>query len=192
MSFESNILSVYHSATEQERLDGEQWYTRAAYIAQRIAMKNNLPITTVAGVIAALSPRNRWETNVADAENVCFAFANGGTRRWITVRTFKRQLTAAWGILKTNEPLAYLGGLKTLNFYRCIIQGDSKSVCVDSHAATLAMNGLRERLIAPSINVLLYTRIADAYRTVAEQVGVLPSALQATTWLTYRNHWEIT
>ena len=55
------------------------WYRSALNIAGRIADRYDMRIETVAGVLAALSPNNRWERNIIDAENIIKCWAAGGT-----------------------------------------------------------------------------------------------------------------
>ena len=56
-----NILKVYNQATQSEIDHGMTWYADAKSDAQSMADKYELPLHIVVGVIAALSPTNRWE-----------------------------------------------------------------------------------------------------------------------------------
>ena len=69
-----NIAAVFTLATASERAIHATWYDDALVAAVAIAESTALPISTVVGVIAALSPNNRWERNLVDAENVCRTF----------------------------------------------------------------------------------------------------------------------
>lgn len=72
-----NILKVYRQATEAEHKHGTTWYAKAQSHAQRIADKHVVPLRVVVGVIAALSPNNKWERNVTDADQMLSAFLRG-------------------------------------------------------------------------------------------------------------------
>ena len=73
------IVAKFTLATSQEVQLGCDWYRSAFQIADRISDKYGLPTETVAGVIAALSPNNRWERNIIDAEAIIKCWAAGGT-----------------------------------------------------------------------------------------------------------------
>ena len=57
-----NIKAIYKLATAAERVDGTNWYPIALDIAETLADEYDLPGGRLAsiGVIAALSPRNKW------------------------------------------------------------------------------------------------------------------------------------
>ena len=74
------IVARFTLATSQEVQLGCDWYPSALAIASRIADKYNLRTEVVAGIIAALSPNNRWERNIIDAEAIIKCWAAGGTR----------------------------------------------------------------------------------------------------------------
>ena len=74
------IVAKFTLATSQEVQLGCDWYPSALAIAGRIACKYGLRTEVAAGVIAALSPNNRWERNIVDAEAIIKCWAAGGTR----------------------------------------------------------------------------------------------------------------
>ena len=73
-----NIKAVYQLATLTEQQDGISWYPNARQIARDLADRHGIHPAEAAGVIAALSPRNRWERNVEDADRLIAAFIAGG------------------------------------------------------------------------------------------------------------------
>ena len=74
------IVARFTLATSQEVQLGTDWYPSAYKIAVRLAGKYRIPTETAAGVIAALSPSNRWERNIVDAEALIKVFKAGATR----------------------------------------------------------------------------------------------------------------
>jgi hypothetical protein len=58
-----NIMKVYNQATGCERLNGASWYREAQGSALDISTRLKLPLHIVTGVIAALSPNNKWDRN---------------------------------------------------------------------------------------------------------------------------------
>ena len=105
------IVARFTLATSQEVQLGCDWYPSALKIATRIADKYDLRVETVAGVISALSPSNKWERNVFDAEALIKVWRAGATRDEvlhpkhpiIRVCTYLTMKTKAWDILMREE-----------------------------------------------------------------------------------------
>jgi len=76
-----NIKAIYQLATLTEQQDGITWYPNAYQIALNLAERYEITTAQAIGVIAALSPRNRWERNVEDAESLIAAFQAGGAEQ---------------------------------------------------------------------------------------------------------------
>lgn len=187
-----NILAVFFQATILERLEGNNWYDQARLIC--CELNDKYPINqfeAVAGVIAALSPNNRWERNVKDAEALIFAFSAGLNLEEVKVSTFNKNKQKAIAILKGAEPLDILGGRKVRAFYECICGDDA--VCVDGHAYSIWLGERVSTTKTPRISDSLYDRISDDYRKAAEQISDItgidyrPCQVQAITWVTWRN-----
>ena len=66
----TNLLMVFEQATPQEVIEGLAWYDEAHKRACDIRDRYGVSLDVVAGVIGALSPRSRWDRNLADAERV--------------------------------------------------------------------------------------------------------------------------
>jgi hypothetical protein len=185
-----SILAVYFQATNLENFNGQRWYPDAKFAANSLAIQYNLPVQTVAGVIAALSPNNRWERNLIDAENLCKMYTMGGDLDALKVSTYNANKAKAIQILQNHAPLDILGGLKVRAFYDCIIGGDS--VCVDGHAYAIWTGQQIPTTKTPKISPKLYAQISADYRIAAEQINKIlgsnysAAQIQAITWLTWR------
>ncbi len=193
----NNIKAIYQLATLTEQQDGIAWYPQARSIARAIADRYGIHPAEAAGVIASLSPRNRWERNVQDAESLIAAYVAGGSDQALLTKvcTFGANKARAVrilsaGVLTDADVLAILSGPKLQEFYSCI-QGIS-DVCIDGHAFCIwAANrtGLKD---VPAIGVKLRREIKADYRVAAEELGISPSACQAVTWVTWRRIHGIT
>lgn len=187
------ILATFFNASPAELADGAQWYGRASGAAQIIGDRYSLPMDTVAGVIAALSPSNRWERNISNADQLCRAFTLGGhsAADSVKVSTYRVNKIKALRILAGESPLNVLGGLKVRAFYQCII-GRHNSVCVDGHAYAIWAGDRIATTKTPKISTRLYTAISADYIKAAETVNSIMGAdytaaqIQAITWLTCR------
>ena len=183
-----NILAVFFHANSAELLKGARWYADALAFCAAVAQSTGLPVTTVAGVTAALSPNNRWERNMFDAERLCRAFAAGtlGDAAALKVSTFNGNKQKALRILSGAQPLDVLGGLKVRAFYACIL-GDA-GVCVDGHAYAIWLGDYVPTTKTPKISTKLYASISAAYGQAAEIINDImgtsysPAQMQAITW----------
>lgn len=187
------ILAVFFNATPAEIVDGAQWYVRAKDAAVLIVERYGLSLETVVGVIAALSPNNKWERNVTDADQLCRAFTLGGhpAADSIKVGTYKANKLKALRILSGEPPLSVLGGLKVRAFYGCIM-GDTVSVCVDGHTYAIWMGERIPTTKTAKISPKLYAAISADYIKAAETINNVMGAnysasqIQAITWIAYR------
>ena len=194
-----NIQAIYQLATTTERIDGEAWYPIAGAIAAELADNYGLTQAQAIGVIAALSPRNRWKRNVQDAESLIQAFISGGPEqaRLTKVCTFGANKAKAIRILEMDcsvtgmtEVLDMLSGPKLREFARCIAGLDD--VCIDGHAFCIwAANrtGLKD---VPAIGVKLRREIKADYAAAAKVIGQSPATVQAVTWCAWRRIHGVT
>ena len=188
-----NIIAVYNLATATDKINGADWYDRALTFANALSAVYSIEVTTIVGVIASLSPRNRWERNMQDAESMVKAYANGATYNdlmQLKVCTFKTGKDKAARILTDKisdraELLATLKGPKLQEFFNCIL-GDADDVCIDGHAYSIWVG---DRIIlanVPSIGKKLRQSIKADYQLAALSLGVKPHVVQAITWVTWK------
>jgi hypothetical protein len=186
-----SILAVFFTANAVERHEGLSWYGRALSVARRLADHYDCRLSTVAGVISALSPNNKWERNVIDAEALIKVYTHGGDIDALKVCTFNKNKAKAIAILEGADPLDVLGGRKVRAFYQCILGQDA--VCVDGHAYSIWLGQRVPTTKTPKISDKLYDRISEDYRIAAKQINeitndfYLPSQVQAITWVVWRN-----
>lgn len=188
-----NILSIYNLATVSDIEQGQRWYARALSFAGNLAMQYDVHVHTIVGVIAALSPRNRWERNMQDAESMVKVYAGGGTfddLMQLKVCTFKTGKAKAAKILTENmidrqDLLATLNGPKLQEFFNCIL-GDSGDVCIDGHAYSIWMGERITLANVPSIGKKLRQTIKTDYQSAAQILDVEPHIVQAVTWVAWR------
>jgi hypothetical protein len=174
------ILAAYDAAPENARRDGETWYETARMTASAIAgAHGHLTPRHVAGIVAALSPRVSWGSNVAGAYRLAEAASRGWPEPIVAgTRSNRRK---AWAIADGGDPETILGGPKVRAFFANLL-GDDDAVTVDVWAARAAEGEWREQ--APSGR--RYLTIAQAYRDAAALRGVTPRTMQATVWCAVR------
>lgn len=187
-----NVLAVFFNATDLERINGEQWYLVANQAATVLADRYGTTASTAAGVIAALSPNNRWGKNLDNADALMRAYQLGGidAANLVKVATYNNNKIKALKILDSGEPLDILGGLKVRAFYNCILGGDS--VCIDGHAYAIWAGLYIPTTKTPKITLKAYQLISADYRLAADKINLIlnanysAAAVQAITWLAWR------
>jgi hypothetical protein len=188
-----NILNVYQQATPSEIQEGKNWYWLARVTAIRLADRYMLEsMQHAAGIIAALSPSVSWSVNVRDAEAICAARQG----EQVQCSTYGPNIAKAIRIRDGANPLTVLGGYKVRRFYRCIVDPSCASVVIDRHAMCLAAgitlghdelkrhNHVLDRY--RGFSTVGYHRFERCYQRTARHLEIVPNALQATVWLTWR------
>jgi hypothetical protein len=186
-------------ASQTDILSGLDWYKRAHKLGVRlIHAYDGLTLGQAVGVIAALSPNNKWTRNCVDAEAMIKAWHVGADPMGVKVCTFNPNKAKAAAILaltaddlETDTIAEILNGRKVVAFYRSIM-GDPDAVCVDGHAYAVWIGERIPTTQTPSIGVKLYADITRAYQLVAKRsyelcgTTLTPTQVQAVTWVTYR------
>lgn len=188
-----SITAVYNLSTQSDKNQGLNWYARALTFADNLGEVYDIHYTTIVAVIAALSPRNRWERNMQDAELMVKVKANGGTYHdllALKVCTFSANKEKAARILALNitdrdELLDILKGPKLCEFFNCIL-GDVDDVCIDGHAYSVWLGDRITLANVPSIGKKLRQSIKADYQQAAKNLGLKSHELQAITWVCWR------
>lgn len=185
-----NIIAIYFLANAQEVQEGLKWYKRANEVAESISYTYCTEIKKVCGVIAALSPSNKWERNCKDAENLVRVFTAGGDPNGIKVSTYSKNKQKAISILEGANIEETLNGRKITAFYRCIL--GEEDVCIDGHAYNVWMGERVALDKVPGIGVKLYKQIALDYQDATNKINCITnqnlkvSEVQAITWVAWR------
>ena len=186
-----NIKAIHELASADEIASGKAWYPVAGDIAKVIADQYGIHPAEAAGVVAALSPRNRWSRNVQDTEALIAAYvASGAIQAGLTkVCTFGANKAKAIRILEAGvitdaDVLAILSGPKLSEFYSCI-RGINEC-CIDGHAWCIWQGSKVGLADVPSIGVRLRREIKNDYAQAAADLGLKASELQAITWVAWR------
>ena len=190
-----NILKVYRMATTEDIANGVAWYDRAKRYAETISKWTNTNLNTVIGVMAALSPNNKWERNVKDCERMVQAWKSGEDLSDFKVSCYNTMKLKAWSILADNltsddDILTRLNGQKIRSFYSNIRGLDE--VTIDGHALNIAL-GKVQGLTTDKTNMgkKVYMEMQKYYVRAAKRVDIPPHVLQAITWTTWKRENNI-
>lgn len=194
-----HIVARFMDATSLEIEQGKQWYLQAFNVCKRIGLEYGVNAELVAAVIAALSPNNKWERNIKDAENVIAAYMLGDVDDAMAVKvcTYGKNLAKAVDILNSchcrYEEL--LKGPKIIEFYHCII--GQLDVCIDGHAYSVWFGERLTMKQVPSIGKKLRQQIKDDYRAATLFINensdeyFTSSEVQAITWCAHKRLYGV-
>lgn len=169
----SAIVEHFNNTSISNLDNGFTWYEDAHVYAIDLAMEFNIELSKVIGIMAALSPNNKWERNKIDTRKF-LEYPSILTK----VCTFKGQRIKALKIYHgsgLHEDIEkVLNGIKTKNFYHNIMFYHK------STRVTIDMWAFRSVNMLPKLkNVKLITQ---AYEDVANEFNILPHQLQAVVW----------
>ena len=197
MAHTDSILATYFQSTASDRVQGRQWYNNAFQVCVDLAAKYGVSTDTVAGVIAALSPNNKWESNIIDAEIMLRAWAAEVPYGSVKVGTYSVNKDKAATILDCQldreQIVTVLRGNKVVAFFLCIAtDGDSDTPCIDGHAYNIWNGTVSNLKEVSAMSDKTFRHIQDSYRDAAKIItsvtGLHHSAaqVQAITWVAYR------
>ena len=169
----NKIIKHYNSASLQNMLAGKGWYENAHIECQMIALAFEMPLSIVVGVMASLSPNNKWHRNIIDTWKL-IEKPHLNTK----VCTFKGQRKKALEILASDGDdgtiKEILRGQKTRNFYDNILHYTT-STCV-----TIDMWAYRS--LELPVSKKNFEIASNAYSEAAIELNLVPHQLQAVVW----------
>ena len=99
-----------------------------------------------------LSPNNKWDRNIENADTLINAFINGNAIESFKVLTYNKMKEKAWLILETmpnyDETITILNGKKIKSFYNKVLIRMKQRITIDGHARNIFYND-RQGLTTP-------------------------------------------
>ena len=190
-----NILQIYNQATDDELINGKQWYCQANQLADLMSVKYNLTVIQTAGILSALSPGTNWNQNIIDANHLCTLLNENKDIRSIVVTTYGNNRDKAYQIYccpEYTEKQVFkllLGQSKTVNktssFFLNILHPDCADILtIDRHSIRVNL-GITEH-ISIALTEKRYLLLASAYKQASLKLNISAIELQAITWLIFR------
>jgi hypothetical protein len=176
--------NLFNMATEKDITDGKDWYKIANNEAQKLANEFNICPLKCAGVISALSPRNKWNQNLKDAYSVCKAFNEGKGANDIKVCTFNTNKFRAFAILNNLVEITN-DSRKTYAFVRNVGSLDADRITIDVWHLR-ACYGKDMGKVSP----LIYDQLEALTLRKAKQLGLKGYEYQAIIWVIIRNNYN--
>lgn len=178
-----NIWAGLCCATDLEIHEGMHFYEGAHGLCRLFASAYHTTPSHIAGIYAALSPLNTWDTNVANILDVL--------RNWssASVNTTDINFHKALAIRCGSDPLSILSGRKVRAFYQCIANPDDTSIApaIDRHLINLALGTVptRNEQSRLASNRDIYSKVEAAYLSLGRREG-LGNRLASIAWFVQR------
>lgn len=181
--YKQNLLNLYNKHKNQHYVqEGLCWYSSARTYFGQLADKYKLPHNKVYAVVAALSPFQRWETQLTKTEPFIAAeLRKKGMGRFPGFRSNVR--TARYLLHSKEEPK--LTGRKVSAFYKNL-SGDSTEVTLDRHAISAALGVKQKENYRIDNNT--FSAIRRAYVECAQRVNLGLSTFQAIIWTIWKRN----
>ena len=148
------------------------WYRNAGYDCENIAKEFDLSLAVACALVAAWSPRMRWDRNLLVARQ----HIQGKKHLGMDKSAKRADRVLLHGIDALNTPT----GHKTHNFAWNLF-GDYEAVTIDSHMIRAA--GLKQDSVTSG---LMYEELSQAVRRLAKRHGLRNAEMQALIWIAQR------
>lgn len=125
-----NLDKYFNLSTDEQIAEGLLWYKEANTFCIETAKKFGTTSSLVASIVSALSPRNKWKTNLKDTLSVLEAVSKGLGPTDIKVSTFHTNKFKAFAIANGQTEITN-DSRKTYSFVRNVGQLDSDRVTID-------------------------------------------------------------
>jgi len=186
------IWAAVLTASETEIHEGMSFYHGAHGLCRAFAKIYGSTSRQAAGIYAALSPMNGWETNVG---NMLDVLRDGDAAR---VNTSETNRLKAVRIAHGEEPLDVLRGNKVRAFFRGIADPeDREPIPVDRHLICLALGNKlgKNELSRAASDRRLYAKVEEVYAALGRREGI-GNRLASIAWFVQRrvergNHGQI-
>lgn len=176
----ANIMAVYNQATPEEKDYWGRWYHHANKDVAELADKYRLDFRMAAGVVAVLSPGNKWLENLKAAEKVIEGV--------LKVNAYPAFVKKAQNILQGAPVEQQVTGPKVSVFLQSLINPDAveKDIVLDGHAINIWRGTKRalKNLAKPTVQER--RQMVEDYSEAAKQLGVPTQAVQAVTWYIWK------
>lgn len=181
------VLAIWSRADAVDRRDGAIAYPTYRRMMVEFAEHYGIPLNRVVAAFCALSPNSDYIGNLRSLRSVLRGLQFGDPLGSITVSTYRACLLRAYRFASgAGDFLVETKGPKTRAFYDNILNPEtSDRVTVDGHVSAI-VRGMTDATMKTAIVKSLqeYRSCERAVTGAAAAVGVPPTTMQATIWLT--------
>lgn len=181
-----NLDFFFNRATNAQIEAGKRWYSDVNSFCNELANEFESTPLTVAQVISALSPRNKWKRNLIDCKAVFQAVKEGKEAHEIKVSTFHCNKFKAFDIAKNGKRID-ASAPKTFNFLHNIAHLDKNALTIDVwHIRAIE----KKNLSKTPIGTIAYEQIKALTIRKAESIGLTGFEFQAIIWLSAQSFFN--
>lgn len=177
----NNILKIFDLSDSEDRFD---WYSDAHYFCIGLANSYGLKVSTVAGIVAALSPLKTWEQN----KKMAISLIKSGTCGHIGSFIAKANKIFENDYSNTDEKiLEVLSGQKICAFYLNIMYPNSaQNITIDRHALSISLGHWITEEEYRSMTPNQYAFFSQCFVIAAAKRNIHPLLMQSSTWVVWR------
>ena len=174
----TRLRTYFDLATEKHIEDGMLWYNQANKLVDDLSLEFEICTPEqIAGIISALSPRNKWERNIYDTTQVLRAVEKGKGPEDIKVCTFNTNKHKAFEIARGKINISN-SSRKTYSFVKNIANLDSDYVTID----VWHLRAMFGKTVVSGLTPSRYDELAKITIEEASEVGLLGYQYQAIIW----------
>jgi len=178
-----NLDNYFNLASSEDISNGLNWYKEANQFCIEQSKLFNLSPFVVASVVSALSPRNKWNTNLKDAITVLSAVKNNISPENTKVSTFHTNKFKAFALVKGLKEISN-ESRKTYAFVCNVGNLDYTRVTVDVWHLRACFNKT-----CGSIGKLAYDQLERLTISKAKKLGLKGFEYQAIIWNAVKNNF---
>jgi hypothetical protein len=178
-----NLDYYFNLASSEDISNGLNWYKEANQFCIEQSKLFNLSPFVVASVVSALSPRNKWNTNLKDAITVLSAVKNNVSPENTKVSTFHTNKFKAFALIKGLKEISN-ESRKTYAFVCNVGNLDYTRVTVDVWHLRACFNKT-----CGSIGKLAYDQLERLTISKAKKLGLKGFEYQAIIWNAVKNNF---
>jgi hypothetical protein len=176
----ANIIDSYVRSSDACREDGMAWYFKAHTLAVELAHVAGISVERMAAIIAVLSPRSAWGTNVKNATRAAYGELSA-------MRGLGGSIAKARALLDGAPFEDVVKGEKVNAFWQNIYRpASSRAVTIDAWAAGVCAGRRLSNAEMAGLTTVQRRRLVAAYLDVADRLGIQGHQLEAVTWCELR------
>jgi hypothetical protein len=178
-----NLDYYFNIATDEQIKIGLDWYKNANQFCKDQEQIFGIKSDIIASVVSALSPRNKWATNLKDTVTVLNAVKNGLSPTDIKVSTFHTNKFKAFALALGNVKITN-ESRKTYSFVCNVGNLDENRATVDVWHLRACFNQTIE-----SLGQLAYDQLERLTISKAKKLGLKGFEYQAIIWASVQSNF---
>jgi hypothetical protein len=181
-----NIRRIFDRVDTVDFNEGLNAYRMYRRTMRELSAKYDVRLSQTVAVFCATSPNTDNLKNLRTTATLLWGFRHGFDITDLTVATYRACGIRAWSYLHGTSFLNTTRGPKIRNFYTNILwPNNPTAVTIDGHMVSL-WYGKRLTMKQALATGFKYNTVADDFRTVAQELRLLPSQLQSMLWYTWK------